>query len=152
MKSLCPLVLSLLCQSLLSQEEIRGFDLSGSYYYTKNQHNTKSGEYLLANYEKAVESSLNEIDNTFEEIEDQIEQTNKLDMIELILLITIYITVFGVIFAIKTLCSKNNKLEKSNLAILPLVKNQSERQNFKTLFSMMNTQPATNDDKRFIEI
>ena len=136
----------------MCEEDVRGFDLLGTYYHTKNLHQTKSGDYMLANYAKVVEASLNEVDSTFTEMENQIEYSNKLDLLELGMMVTLYITMTGIIFALRSLCAKNNKLERNNMTMMPLIQNQNERANLKTMFAMLNPQAPGADDKRFIEI
>ena len=105
---------------------------------------------MLYNYAKVVEASLNEVDTTFADMENQIEYSNKLDLLELGMMVTLYITIAGIIFVIRSLCAKNNKLERNNMTMMPLIQSQNERANLKTM--IMNSQAPGADDKRFIEI
>ena len=154
MTSLFPLLFLISIQSgfFVCEEDVRRFDLSGTYYHTKNLHQTKSGDYMLYNYAKVVEASLNEVDTTFADMENQIEYSNKLDLLELGMMVTLYITIAGIIFFIRSLCAKNNKLERNNMTMMPLIQSQNERANLKTMLAMMNSQAPGADDKMFIEI
>ena len=106
---------------------------------------------MLANYAKVVEASLNEMDSTFADMEDRMEYSSKVNLIELGMLITLYITIAGIIFGLRSLCVKNNKLERNNMTMMPLIQSQNERANLKTMLVMMNSQSPVADDKRFIE-
>ena len=82
---------------------------------------------------------LRKVDTTFADMENQIEYSN-IDLLELGMMVTLYITIAGIIFVIRSLCAKNNKLERNNMTMMPLIQSQNERANLKTMLAMMKTQ------------
>ena len=134
-----------------AEEEVKGFDLSGTYYSIKNKHAVSSGQYLMAPYQQVIEASLSEVDRTFDVVEHEIENSQRIDLIEIIAISAIYILLTIIALAIKHLFNKNSQIEKANLSMMPMLKTQAERANMKNLLSML--QPHNTDtENRFIEI
>ena len=94
---------------------------------------------------------MSEVDRTFDVVEHEIENSQRIDLIEIIAISAIYILLTIIALAIKHLFNKNSQIEKANLSMMPRLKTQAERANMKNLLSML--QPHNTDtENRFIEI
>ena len=95
-----------------AEEEVHGFDLSGTYYSLKKKHDVSSGQYLMAPYQQVIEASLIEVNRTFDIVEHEIENSQRIDLIEIIAISTIYILLTIITLAIKYLFNKTPNLKK----------------------------------------
>ena len=150
------IVLACGLRPLTSQQDVSGFDLSGKYYHVKSQAPITYGGYMLDTYQNSVESALNEVDNTFTELEEELERSIYLDYAEFALLILSYILLATLACFFKSQCSKTSALEQRHYSIIPMLKTHSENSQLGLLRNLLRApnadSPTTSGDNRFLEI
>ena len=137
-------ILTTFCGSEVSG--VPGFDLSGKYYHVKSNQEYSSGNYLMKPYETVVELSLQEVKESFDEVDERLDNSNLMDITEVSGISSIFIFILIIVAVIRSIMKKVSILERTQQRYME----GDSSAKFKSFMKLLKPDPQSDD--MFLEI